>query len=66
MLYGSQGIFRAIMSFWFLPQPVKQVKSKEGEIGLEMLSDIVQATQDLWQMPTLLSVFISSPVSTYC
>lgn len=50
-LYSSEGIFRSIMSFWFLPQPVNQVKFKEEEVGLEMLSDMVQLTQGLWPMP---------------
>lgn len=52
------------MSYGFLPQPVKQVKFKEEEMGLEILSDIAQVTQDVWQMPTLLFAFFYSPVNT--
>lgn len=63
MLYSFQGIF--LMSFWFVPQPVKQVKFKEEEMGLEMLTDVVQRTPDVQQMPTRLSVFTDSPVSPH-
>lgn len=48
-----------------LTQPVKQVKFKEEEIDLQMLSDTVQVTKHLHQMPTLFSAFVSSPVNMY-
>lgn len=48
-----------------LTQPVNQVKFKEEEMGLEMLSDTVRVTKHLQQMPTLFPVFVSSRVSSY-
>lgn len=44
---------------------MKQVKFKEEEMGLEMLTDVVQRTPDVQQMPTRLSVFTDSPVSPH-